>query len=190
MTRRALFAVFLKAGLAFGGGLGAVMFVYNAMTFGNGPVMVPLLEDDLVDDRHVLGADQLLYAFTLARVTPGQANTYVAAVGYMLHGLPGALATTASIVLPGYLILPLLSGCERVKPLGAVPAFTHGLTVASVGLVCAAILDIAQQTLTTWTSLVVFAAALAMAQLLRRKPLVVLAVSGVLGVGAHALGWT
>ena len=167
----------------------AVMFVYNAMTFGNGPVMVPLLEEDLVDDRHVLGADQLLYAFTLARVTPGQANTYVAAVGYMLHGLVGALVTTVAIVLPGYLILPLLSGYERVKALGAVPAFTHGLTVASVGLIFAAILDMAQRTLTTWVSLAVFAAAVAMAQLLRWNPLIVLAVSALLGLGARALGW-
>jgi chromate transport protein ChrA len=30
-------------------------------------------------------------------VTPGQANTYVAAIGYMLHGLVGALATTVAI---------------------------------------------------------------------------------------------
>ncbi len=37
MTRRALFWAFLKAGL----------------------------EEDLVDDRHVLGGDQLLYACTL-----------------------------------------------------------------------------------------------------------------------------
>ncbi len=90
------------------------VLIYNAMTFGNGPVMVPLLQDDLVDRRAVLSTDQLLYAFTIARVTPGQANTYVAAIGYMLHGLVGALATTAATLLPGYLMLPLLwaiSGC-------------------------------------------------------------------------------
>jgi len=86
------------------------VFTYNAMTFGNGPVMVPLLQADLVDRRGVLSTDQLLYAFTVARVTPGQANTYVAAIGYMLHGLVGALACTAAIMLPGYLMLPLLWG--------------------------------------------------------------------------------
>jgi chromate transport protein ChrA len=54
----------------------AVVFTYNAMTFGNGPGMVPLLQVDLVDRRGVLSSEQLLYAFTIARVTPGQANTY------------------------------------------------------------------------------------------------------------------
>jgi chromate transporter len=165
------------------------VFVYNAMTFGNGPVMVPLLQDDLVDGRGVLSTEQLLYAFTIARVTPGQANTYVAAIGYMLHGLVGALACTAVILLPGYLILPLLWGYRRLRAVRVVPAFTRGLTVASVGLIFAATLTIGRATLTGWVSLVVFAAALAMAQLLKWNPLIVLGVCTLLGIGAHALGW-
>ena len=167
----------------------AVMFLYNAMTFGNGPVMVPLLQADLVDRRGVLSTDQLLYAFTIARVTPGQANTYVAAIGYMLHGLAGALATTAAIQLPGYLMLPLLWGYQRLGAVRLVPAFTRGLTVASVGLIFAAALSIGRATLTGWVSLVVFAAALAMAQLLQWNPLLVLGVSALLGISARALGW-
>jgi chromate transporter len=165
------------------------VLVYNAVTFGNGPVMVPLLQADLVDRRGVLSSDQLLYAFTIARITPGQANTYVAAIGYMLHGLVGALACTVAIVLPGYLMLPLLWGYERLRAVRLVPAFTRGLTVASVGLIFAATLSIGRATLTGWVSLVVFAAALAMAQLLKWNPLLVLAVSALIGIGAQALGW-
>jgi len=59
----------------------ALVFTFNALTFGNGPAMIPLLQANLVDRRGVLSTDQLLYAFTIARVTPGQANTYVAAIG-------------------------------------------------------------------------------------------------------------
>ncbi len=165
------------------------VFTYNLMTFGNGPVMVPLLQADLVDRRGVLSTDQLLYAFTVARVTPGQANTYVAAIGYMLHGLVGALACTAAIMLPGYLMLPLLWGYERLRGVRLIPAFTRGLTVASVGLIFAATLSIGRATLTGWVSLLVFAAALAMAQLLKWNPLLVLAVSTLIGIGARALGW-
>jgi chromate transporter len=167
----------------------AVVFTYNTLTFGNGPAMVPLLQANLVDRRGVLSTDQLLYAFTIARVTPGQANTYVAAIGYMLYGLPGALATTAAIQLPGYLMLPLLWGYQRLRAVRLVPAFTRGLTVASVGLIFAATLSIGRSTLTGWVSVAVFAAALAMTQLLRWNPLVVLAVSALLGTGAWLLGW-
>jgi chromate transporter len=168
----------------------AAVFAYNAVTFGNGPGMVPMLQADLVDRRGVLSSEQLLYAFTIARVTPGQANTYVAAVGYLLHGLAGALATTAAILLPGYLMLPLVWGYQRLGAVRLVPAFTRGLTVASVGLIFAATVSIGRDTLTGWVSVLVFAAALAMAQLLRWNPLVVLGVSTLIGIGAQALGWT
>jgi len=165
------------------------VLAYNAVTFGNGPVMVPLLQADLVEGRGVLSSDQLLYGFTIARITPGQANTYVAAIGYMLHGLVGALACTVAIVLPGYLMLPLLWGYQRLRGVHLIPAFTRGLTIASVGLIFAATLSIGQATLTGWVSLVVFAAALAMAQLLHWNPLIVLGVSALIGLGARVLGW-
>src|SRR5258707_604602 len=89
--------------------------LFNLMTFGNGPVMVPLLQDHLVDGTRVLTVDQLLYAFTIARVTPGQANFYVASVGYMLYGMPGAALTTLAIILPGYVMIPLLRGYEQLR---------------------------------------------------------------------------
>ena len=167
----------------------AVVFTYNALTFGNGPAMVPLLQANLVDRRGVISTDEMLYAFTIARVTPCQANSYFAAIGYLLYGLPGALATTAAIQLPGYLMLPLLWGYQRLGAVRLVPAFTRGLTVASVGLIFAATLSIGRSTLTGWVSLAVFAAALAMTQLLKWNPPVVLAVSTLLGTGAWLLGW-
>ncbi len=107
----------------------------------------------------------------------------------MLHGLVGALATTAATLLPGYLMLPLLWGCQRLRAVRMVPAFTRGLTVASVGLIFAAAFSIGRRTLTGWVSLVMFAAALAMAQLLKSNPLIILGVATLLGVGARALGW-
>ena len=67
----------------------AQLFVANMLTFGNGTVMAAILQQSLVERAHVLTNDQLLYAFALARVTPGQANLYVASIGYMLFGLPG-----------------------------------------------------------------------------------------------------
>jgi len=70
------------------------------MTFGNGPVMTPLRES-LVSGRGVLTTDELLYAFTVARITPGPANSYVASIGYMLFGLPGAALCVIAVVAPG-----------------------------------------------------------------------------------------
>src|SRR5260221_9324451 len=122
--------------------------LFNLMTFGNGPVMIPLLQTHLVEGARVLTEDQLLYAFTIARVTPGEANFYVASIGYMLFGMPGAVVTTLAIILPAYVMIPLLRGFEHLRDSRWIKGFTKGLTVTSVGLILAAVIQIARGTLT------------------------------------------
>ena len=110
----------------------ALVLGYNLLTFGNGPVMVPLLQRHIVEERGILSLDQFLYAYALGRVTPGQANLYVAAIGYMTFGWSGALATVAAIQVPGYLVLPLVKG-YRALPRGARGARLHPRPHRGVG---------------------------------------------------------
>jgi chromate transport protein ChrA len=56
--------------------------IANVLTFGNGTVMAAVLQNSFVQQKHVLTNDQLLFAFAIARVTPGQANLYVASIAY------------------------------------------------------------------------------------------------------------
>ncbi len=167
--------------------LAAAVLLYNALTFGNGPTMIPLLQGNLVDSRHVISVDQLLYAFAIARVVPGQANVYVAAIGYMLFGLPGALLTTLAIQLPGYLMLPLMRGYERLRKSGAVGAFIRGLTAASIGLIFAAVVGIGRRSLVDWTAAVTFLLTLGLMHLLKTGPLPSLFLAGSAGAALKLL---
>jgi len=162
--------------------LAALLGAFNLMTFGNGPVMIPLLKASLVERRHVLTTEQLLYAFTIARITPGQANVYVAAIGYMLFGLPGAVVSTLVIMLPGYLMLPLARGYARVRASDAVRGFTRGLVAASVGLILAAATEMARSSLTSGVAWTVFVLAVLASTLLRWNTFFVLAVPSAVGI--------
>jgi chromate transporter len=152
------------------------------MTFGNGPVMIPLLQTHLVDGARVLTEDQLLYAFTIARVTPGQANFYVASIGYMLYGMPGAIVATLAIILPAYVMIPLLHGYEHLRDSRWIDGFTKGLTVTSVGLILAAVVQIARGTLNRPLAWLVLIATLVLTQLLRWNIFVALATVSCLGL--------
>jgi chromate transporter len=156
--------------------------LFNLMTFGNGPVMIPLLQTHLVDGARVLTQDQLLYAFTIARVTPGQANFYVASIGYMLYGMPGAIVATLAIILPGYVMIPLLHGYRHLRGSRWIAGFTKGLTVTSVGLILAAVVQIARGTLTQPIGWIILVATLIMTQLFRWNILVTLAAVSGLGL--------
>jgi len=162
--------------------LALLIALFNVMTFGNGPVMIPLLQTHLVEGAHVLTEDQLLYAFTIARVTPGQANFYVASIGYMLYGMPGAIVTTLAIILPGYIMIPLLHGLEHLRESRWIKGFTKGLTVTSVGLILAAVVQIARGTLTQPIAWIILVATLVMTQLLKWNIVVALPVASCLGL--------
>jgi chromate transporter len=153
---------------------------FNLLTFGNGPVMVPLLQHHLVESG-ALTLDQFLYAYALGRATPGQANLYVAALGFMTFGWLGALATVVAIQLPGYLVLPLVRGYERFREVRAVKGFTRGLTAVSVSLMLSVTWDIGRETLTGAITIVVFVLTAGLIVGRRWNPLVALVAAGALG---------
>ena len=164
------------------GELAGVVAVSNVMTFGQGPVMIPLLQASLVTRRRALGIDELLYAFMIARVTPGQANSYVAAIGYMLFGMVGAIVCTLVVIVPGYLMVPLEYGYGRIRTAAAVRGFTRGLIAASIGLMFAATAEMARGSLTSWNAWVVFGIAVLASAVLRWNTLLVLAVPSAVGL--------
>jgi chromate transporter len=167
--------------------LTSLIFLFNLLTFGNGPAMIPLLQEELVEKTGVLSIDQLLYAFAIARVTPGQANVYVASIGYFLFGILGAVMATLVIQLPGYMMLPFMTFYERARSMRWVGGFTHGLTVASVGLIFAATLSIGLRTLNGPIAWIVFAMTLGMMTLLKWSQMLSLLVASLLGIALKLL---
>lgn len=148
------------------------LMVANLLTFGNGTVMAALIQTTFVQQRHVLSNEQLLYAFSLARVTPGQANLYVASIAYMLFGLPGAVLSILVIALPSYLMIPLMRSYEFVRGNPAVRGLTRGLAATAVGLLLATTWNLSKDSLDGVVTWAVLAVALAL-MLFTRLPTVV-----------------
>jgi chromate transporter len=121
--------------------------IANALTFGNGTVMTGVLQNSFVQQKHVLTNDQLLFAFAIARVTPGQANLYVASIAYMMFGLLGATLSMVAIAAPSYLMIPLLHSFDLVRGNPAVYGLTRGLACTAVGLLVATTWNLAKDSL-------------------------------------------
>jgi chromate transporter len=168
-----------------------LLFTANLATFGSGRLMVPILGHALVEEGGALTLDQFLFAFTVGRITPGPANLYVASIGWMLHGLPGALLAAAVVLLPGYLIIPLASGYRRLEGNGAVRGFGRGLIAASVGLLLASAIDIGRSALVSPVAAGVCALTLFLLHGLRWPALLSLAVGSAAGLALTRLlsGW-
>ncbi|HVA12557.1 MAG TPA: chromate transporter [Stellaceae bacterium] len=160
-----------------------VIFTYNLLTFGNGAAVLALLQHRLVQDAGVLNLDQFLYAYALGRITPGQNNLYLASIGYMIYGWLGALAAIVAIQVPGYLVLPVLKGYERVRHQRSVQGFIRGLTAASVGLMFSVAFNISREALTGLVPWIVFLSTLALVFLAKRGLLLGMVGAAGLGLG-------
>jgi len=165
------------------------IFVANMLTFGNGTVMAAILQQSFVQQAQVLTNDQLLYAFALARVTPGQANLYVASIAYMMFGLPGSVLSILVIALPSYLMIPLLHSYEFLRGSRLVMNMTRGLAATAVGLLLATTWNLAKDSMTEPVTWLVLALGLGLL-IFTRLPTVVslLAATGVGMVLVVALG--
>jgi chromate transport protein ChrA len=160
-----------------------LVFFFNAFALGNGPVMLSLFQTNLVEREHLLTTDELLYAFTTAQVTPGQNNLYVASVGYLLYGMVPALLAVGVIVVPGYLMLPLMRGQQYIGNSVAVQRFIRGMTAASLGLMLAAAVGMGRQCLVHPVAWTAFLGTLVLTQLLRWNELLSLLLASGIAAG-------
>jgi chromate transporter len=129
ISRRALFGIFLKAGLAFGGGLG----------------ILAVLEQELVTRRRAVDKEEFLRLYGLGRVVPSGTMTALAvAYGYRFAGLPGTVITLTALVLPALVLTIALTAAygllrqqqwlQELLPVTILPAALAFIVVAGVRL--------------------------------------------------------
>jgi chromate transporter len=156
--------------------------IANLLTFGNGTVMAAVLQTSFVEQKQVLTNEQLLYAFALARITPGQANLYVASIAYMLFGLLGAALSMVAIALPSFLMIPLMRSYEFVRGNPAVYGLTRGLASTAVGLLLATTWNLGKDSLNGTIAWLVFGLGLVLLIFTRLPTIVSLLLAAGAGV--------
>jgi len=160
----------------------AQLAVTNVLSFGNGTVMAAVLQNSFVRQAHALTNEQLLYAFALARVTPGQANLYVASIAYMMFGMPGAALSMVVIAVPSYLMIPLLRSYEFVRDNRAVRGLTRGVASTAVGLLLATTWSLSKDSLNGPVTWIVLGLGLALMVFTRLPTVATLLLSTGVGV--------
>lgn len=117
----------------------------GALVFGGGPVVLPLLESEVVGPGWV-DEETFIAGFGAAQAVPGPVFTFSAYLGASLgtspNGFGGAMLALFAIFLPSFLIvvatLPSF-GALRARP--EVQAVLRGVNAAVVGILLAALYD-------------------------------------------------
>jgi chromate transporter len=170
ITRGELFLIFLKAGLAFGGGLG----------------ILAVLEDELVDKRRALTREEFLTIYGIGRIVPSGTMTALAvAYGYRFGGLPGTVIALAALSLPVFVLtIALTIAYHYLRNSRLFDLFPVTILPAALGLIVVAALKLGKNVFHPSRELIVAGVAFALALFLRLNPALILLAGGVLGAFA------
>jgi chromate transporter len=119
----------------------------GAVIFGGGLVIIPLIQNEIVEGYGWLTSQQFVDGAAIGQLTPGPVLTTAAFVGYAGAGLSGAFVATFFIFLPGLtFILAAAPILQKVKQFPFAKAMLSGVNGAVVGSLVAGAYFIGQTT--------------------------------------------
>jgi chromate transporter len=131
--------------------LNLALMQLGALAFGGGFTLVPLIQREVVEHRGWLTTREFIDGIALGQVTPGPIVITATFVGYRIAGLAGAVASTAAVFLPSFLVLmAALPHYDRIKRLRAVRWMIQGVLAAFIALLLSVLVEFARASLVDW----------------------------------------
>ena len=170
VTRGEIFSIFLKAGLAFGGGLG----------------ILAVLEEELVNKRRAVTREEFLTIYGMGRIVPSGTMTALAvAYGYKFGGLSGTIIALAALSLPAFVLTIALTIPYRyLRNSRLFDLLPVTIMPAALALIVVAALKLGKEVFRPSRELVVACVAFVLALFFRLNPALILLAGGILGAFA------
>jgi chromate transporter len=160
----------------------------GSLTFGSGLVIVPFLEQGLVQQFGWLDQRQFLIAVAIGMISPGPVVITATFVGYLVAGFWGSLVSTIGIFLPSFLLVliaaPLLAR-HRGNP--NVQGFVKGAYAAAIGTILGACILLGRIAIGDWLTLLIGVASLAVLFRWKVSNPLLIAATAVVGLIAFPL---
>lgn len=137
-----VFLVFLKIG---------------SVLYGSGYVLLSFLETEFVHRYSAITSQTLLDAVAVGQFTPGPVFTTATFIGYVIVGIPGAIAATIGIFLPSFLLVGLVfPWFEKLRKNPILSIVLDGVNIASIALMAAVTIKLGLSTIIDWQSAIIF----------------------------------
>ncbi len=115
--------------------LATIMLKIDLFAFGGGFASLPLMLHEIVTLNGWMTNGTFMDGIALGQLTPGPIVITATFVGYMVHGLTGAVVATVSIFAPSFFMVVTLSPIfDRLSSTPHVAAAIDGILASFVGL--------------------------------------------------------
>lgn len=121
-------------------------FKMGLFTIGGGYAMIPLMEKEVVEERHWIDRDEFLDLIAVAQSAPGVFAVNISIfIGYKMAGVKGSIACATGNVLPSILIILLIAlSFRHFKDNTLVENIFKGIRPAVVALILVPTLNMAR----------------------------------------------
>lgn len=172
------------------GPLSLLFLKVGAFVYGGGYVIIPFVQQEVVEQLRWMKADVFLDGISLSQITPGPIVNLSAFVGYQVAGISGAALAAFSVFLPAFLfIMGAIAVMDRVRQSMKVQAFLKGVNAAVVGAILGATVPLAREAVTDPFTTLVAALALGLQWHSRVAAPWIVLVAGLMGyVGSSLRG--
>lgn len=114
-----------------------VFFRIGAFTFGGGYAMIPLIEEEIVENKKWVKKEDIFDFFAVSQSFPGAiAINTSTLVGYKIAGKLGAIFATLGVILPSFFIISFIAMFfTTIASHSAVKAIFTGINGAVIVLI-------------------------------------------------------
>lgn len=156
----------------------------GVMTFGGGYAMIPILEREIVVNKHWATNDELMDYYAVGQCTPGviavNTSTFI---GQKIAGIWGGILATAGVVFPSLVIITILAGIlTKFADLPAVQNAFAGIRVCVCVLVFNAVVKLWKSAVQDKVTLLIFLAVFLLSVFLDVSPILFVVAASVCGV--------
>ena len=132
----------------------------GSLIYGGGLVIVPFIEQEVVNTLGWLTPKEFLDGLALGQMTPGPVVITTTFIGYKVASYEGALVATAAIFLPSFLFTFLGAAyLEKIEHSPYVQAFLKAVNAAAVGAILGSFFTLSYRSLLQPIPLALFAVA-------------------------------
>ncbi|MFA5039867.1 MAG: chromate transporter [Candidatus Omnitrophota bacterium] len=159
-------------------------FKIGLFTFGGGYAMIPLIQKEVVDNRHWLTIEQFADVVVISEMTPGPfAVNSATFIGYRVGGFWGAVFGTLGVVLPSFLIiLAIVTTFLSFRENPVVRSAFRGLRPAVLALILVAAYSIGKIAVIDYKSVVILALVVTGILVFKIHPIMALVASALIGI--------
>ena len=172
------------------GAIGSIFLSFlkiGSVLFGSGYVLLAFLRSEFVGPG-MLTEQQLVDAVAVGQVTPGPVFTAATFIGYLLEGVPGALAATVGIFLPAFVFVAITGPfIPRLRHSPVLSSLLDGVNVASLALMAGVTWQLSRATIVDPFAATIAVVALVLLFRFKVNPAWLVLGGGVVGFVAQAL---